>query len=178
MKNEARILARPTADRIRVLFVYEPETGLFRWRVKARCRVSGGGRGVQIGDIAGSKSKGKRWRLKIDGQEFPAAVIAVVYMTGLWPSDDVDHRDRDPMNNRWGNLREATRQQNLANMGGFPHSSRFKGVSFDKQTGRWRARIRSNGKLIALGRHSSEETAHAAYLKAAQELFGEFARAA
>ena len=169
---------RPTIERLRAALAYEPDTGLLRWRIPRRCRVTGGGRGATVGDIAGSPTRNGGWRVKLDGCEMPAAVAAFAIVEGRWPEGDVDHEDRDRMNNRWKNLRESTRSQNIANAGAFPHSSRYKGVSFDKQTGRWRARIKVKGTLIALGRYSSEEEAHAAYVKAAQEHFGRFARAA
>jgi hypothetical protein len=155
---------RPTADRVREIFDYDPGIGIFRWRIKARGRVRGGGRGIEIGDQAGSPIGNKKkggWRLKIDRVEYPAACVA---------------RDRDRMNNRWNNLREATRSQNHMNRGNFPHSSPYKGVTFDTQTGRWRASICVDGKLVALGRHDSPELAHQFYVEAARKYFGEFAR--
>lgn len=88
-----------------------------------------------------------------------------------------DHRDLDGLNNRRENLRPATRSQNQFNRpaqrGG---SSRFKGVSFCKLTGRWRADISAHGHTRRLGRFDTEEQAAAAYNAAARELHGSFAR--
>ncbi len=169
---------RPTPDQVREIFDYNPETGEFRWRIKSRGKVAGGGRGIQPGDPAGSKCSGKLggWRLKALGAEYPAGVVAFVIVKGRWPVGDVDHEDRDRMNNRWKNLREGMRSQNQANRGNFPHSSPHKGVGYDKQTGKWRARIRVSGKLIDLGRFADLEVAHSVYLEAARRHFGEFAR--
>jgi hypothetical protein len=136
-----KITMRPSPQRIRELYRYDPDTGLFYWRMD---NTKAGGKRYKAGDLAGSPASG--------------------------------NEDADRTNNRWRNLREATRMQNHANRRTFPHSSKYKGVSFDKQTGRWRARIKKDRKLIALGRHDTEEHAHAAYERAARNLFGRFAR--
>lgn len=166
---------RPTASDIRKLVSYDPETGQFHWLIKMRGRTHGGGP-RKIGSLAGGPTGNGGWHLTLLKRHYPAAVIAFVMMTDRWPIGEIDHRDRNRANNRWSNLREATKTQNHANRGNFPHSSAYKGVSYCKQTGRWRASIKKDYKLIALGRHPTPELVHAAYVKAAQELFGEFAR--
>lgn len=101
-------------------------------------------------------------------------------MTGTLPDDEVDHRDLDRLNNRWDNLRAASHGQNQSNCsvyrrtatrlkGAYPHPNNpFKFVSA----------IRKDGKRIHLGVFDTAEDAHRAYAKAAQELHGEFGRAA
>ena len=53
--------------------------------------------------------------IRIDGVAYYASRLAFVYMTGCWPEDEVDHEDRDPSNDRWANLRDATSSQNKWN---------------------------------------------------------------
>jgi hypothetical protein len=36
-------------------------------------------------------------------------------MTGKWPDAEIDHVDRDPSNDAWANLREATSSENKWN---------------------------------------------------------------
>jgi hypothetical protein len=93
-------------------------------------------------------------------------------MTGEWPRCIVDHKDCDRTNDRWSNLREATHAQNSANMHVRPGRLFPKGV-FPCGRG-FQARIQQH----YLGIFNTSEEAAAAYLKAATELFGEFARAA
>jgi len=94
--------------------------------------------------------------------------------TGL----EVDHINGLTLDNRRSNLRICTGQQNVWNKPKFSgaFSSKFKGVVWDKECDKWRARIRFNDKLISLGRHVDEEDAARAYDKKALELFGPFAK--
>jgi hypothetical protein len=96
-------------------------------------------------------------------------------MTGKWCSLVIDHRDGDPSNNRWANLRRATRSQNSANRR-IPRNNPcgFKGVS--RHRGKWDATICKKGRRHFLGSFLTPQAAHAAYVKAARKLFGEFAR--
>jgi hypothetical protein len=94
----------------------------------------------------------------------------------------VSHRNGDALDCRRANLIVRTPQAHSRGYGkqtaygGRPCSSRFKGVCFDKQTGKWRASIVVDYKTIQLGRHADEIAAAQAYDEAARELFGEHAR--
>lgn len=94
------------------------------------------------------------------------------------PEDkDVDHVDMDKLNNRKYNLRVASKAENQRNVGiRKDNTSGFKGVSYEKSTGKYKAYIRLNGKMKNLGRFSCPIQASEAYDKAAKELFGDFAR--
>ena len=95
---------------------------------------------------------------------------------GTWPVGDIDHIDGDSSNNKFDNLRDTTRSENLYNRGDWRPNSR--GTSFDKATGLWRSRINKDGKTINLGRFPTEQQAHDAYVSAAKRLHGEFYRIA
>lgn len=132
------------------------------------------------GTIAGSAATNGRWRIKIDYVEYAGHRLAWLYVTGEWPPIDIDHEDRDPLNNRWDNLRLATPSQNGANKMALPNSTGFKGVGHSQNNKRnpYTAMITVHQKKIYLGCFQTPEAAHAAYYKAAKEHFGEFARAA
>jgi hypothetical protein len=86
---------------------------------------------------------------------------------------EVDHRDRNPLNDRWENIRPATRTQNLWNRKRPKNNtSGFKGVSSNQ--GRWLAMIGRAGRNCYLGRFDTREEASAAYLSEASRLHGEF----
>ena len=98
------------------------------------------------------------------------------------PEARVGHRNGDPLDCRRENLMLRTRQQverekhKKKQYGGRACSSRFKGVCFDKQTGRWRVGIVVDGKTISLGRFVDEIAAAERYDAAARDHFGEHAR--
>lgn len=88
---------------------------------------------------------------------------------------DVDHINGNSLDNRRSNLRVATRGENCANRKiTARNTSGFKGVS--RHRDKWRAAIRAKGTYKHLGYFNSPSAAHAAYVEAAQTLFGEFAR--
>lgn len=160
-----------TLERLKEALHYDPLTGIFHHRESKTC--------VKAGDVAGSQSDGNYQRIYIDGVPYKAHYLAWFYMKGVWPTRFLDHEDTDKRNNRIANLREATRAQNGANIGLKSHNtSGFKGVSLWKKTGRWKSQIQVEGKKLFLGYHDTPEQAHDAYLAAARQHFGEFARAA
>lgn len=89
----------------------------------------------------------------------------------------VDHGDTNPFNNKWANLRLATREQNAQNRSINKNStSGVKGVTWDKRAGKWRARIQKGGKLLYSEYFTElEEAAQKISIKR-KELHGEFAR--
>lgn len=80
----------------------------------------------------------------------------------LEPDDDrfVDHIDRNRLNNRHSNLRAIPAAANAQNRPGSSRStSPYRGVHWDKTAGKWRASVRTDGRLIQLGRFSDEQEA-------------------
>ena len=92
------------------------------------------------------------------------------------PRVHVDHRDHDGLNNRRSNLRVCSHSENHCNERKRRYaSSRYKGVSWSRQYGKWRASIEVTGRYVHLGRFTSELDAALAYDIAARTHFGEFA---
>lgn len=159
-----------TYERVRELFYYDPETGEFRWKVSNTNRV-------KVGAIAGGFDRHGHRRIKADGRFYGAHRLAWLYQTGKWPVALIDHINMVPDDNRFCNLREATKSQNNWNAGKpSTNKSGFKGVCWDKARRRWMAQIQAHGKNNHLGVFDTPEEAHAAYAAAANELHGEFAR--
>jgi hypothetical protein len=162
---------RLTQERLHEILRYEPQTGEFRWRQ----RVS---YAIQVGDIAGSRSKAGYWCIHVSGRSYKAHQLAWLYVTGVWGRPTIDHRDLDKANNRWSNLRRATRSANGANRRRHRNNAcGFKGVYLHRKSGKWHAQIRKDGKAYYLGSFSTPQDAHKAYVAVARDLFGEFARA-
>ena len=95
-------------ETLRKLLSYDPETGIFRWLVTRRDRHGRSGK-IKAGMIAGSSTHGYRC-ITINA----AHRLAYLYMTERWPKV-IDHLNRDRSDNRWRNLREATRRMNCRN---------------------------------------------------------------
>lgn len=152
-----------TADRLRELLHYDPTTGVFTWRA--------GRQGVShAGAVAGDMNKRGYWRICIDGRRYMANVLAWLYMTEMWPSLDVDHRNNVRHDNRWKNLRHVTRSVNNQNQqrARTDNKSGFLGVSPNRKG--WSASITLMRKKVHLGTFPTPEQAHAVYLHAKRQL--------
>lgn len=163
----------PPLEELEQLLNYDPETGVFRWRVSR-------GRTAKAGEIAGHPTVKGYLQIGLKGKEYYAHRLAWLFITKTDPCiTQIDHINGNKLDNSAINLRLATNGENKKNTGlQKNNTSGFKGVWEDKRwnTG-WRAVIGNNGKKINLGTFPTPELAHMAYCKAAAELHGEFARA-
>lgn len=165
------------ANILRGLVIYNPDTGDFTWKARGRkawdTRYAGKRAGYDwaIGRVTYRS-------IRIFDWPFLGHRLAWLYMTGEWPSMHIDHIDGVGTNNRWSNLRLATKAQNAWNAPRpVTNTSGYKGVR-KARNGRFTAFIYTAGKHIWLGSFSTAEDAHAAYVKAATERSSEFVRAA
>lgn len=150
-----------TQERLRELLDYRPETGVFTWRGKAKV-------GIPVGRI---QTDGYS-QIRVDGKLYLAHRLAWLYVHGEWPTSEIDHIDRDRVNNRIANLRDVDRAINATNRRAFG-SSGFKGVTSMKKGSRFFARIsRIDGSVSYLGVFDSAEAAHEAYKAAHVEQHG------
>jgi hypothetical protein len=158
-----------TAEFVRQIFNYDPETGILTWKEALNWRIV-------IGSTAGSIKKGGRIQVKVNGRMYQVHRIIWLYVTGEWPNYEIDHKDLNPGNNIWTNLRPATTQQNCYNRPMFKNNtSGFKGVRYKKSTGKWEARIKHMYKDVQIGTFNTVEEAVQAYEEASKRLAGEFA---
>lgn len=79
---------------------------------------------------------------------------------------EVDHRNRNGLDNRRENLRACTHSENMLNSKSFTSQ---RGITFDKCHNRWKARILRDGKRVSLGSFLNETDASNAYRKAVEE---------
>jgi len=88
---------------------YFPDTGIFVWKVKITNNMC-------IGKEAGSKNKSNgRYRIQINKKQYLRSRLAWFYVHGIWPENQIDHRNRIRDDDRIENLREATNQENMWN---------------------------------------------------------------
>ena len=148
---------------------YDPEAGVFTWKVKTKTSNKG--------DIAGNAN----WRgyvsIWINGTQYYAHRLAWALQNGAWPINDIDHINENKSDNRILNLRIASRSENMFNRGrNKNNTSGVKGVSFCKATNKWRAQITVDRKGVNIGRFDTQEEAANAYISKAREVRGEFAK--
>lgn len=166
----------PPQALLRELLNYDPETGIFVWKVDPR-------RGVKRkGTVAGTNKNGYVFIGIPDYWQIQAHRLAWIYMYGPTVGGaEIDHADGNRSNNAISNLRLATRlQQNQNRRVQSNNRSGLKGAYYHAahKGKKWRTQIKVEGKLIFLGYYRTAEEAHAAYQKAAAHHFGEFARVA
>lgn len=159
-----------TQEELRRVLHYAPETGLFTWRVRLSIRIV-------VGKRAGAKMVIGYTSIGIYGRDYLAHRLAWFYMTGVWPPDDIDHINGIRNDNRWCNLRPATRQQNMQNKRKLDaNTSGIKGVSWDKLNKKWFTQVTRPDGTKFFARYSSKDEAAAAYAREATKAHGEFAR--
>ena len=145
--------------RLRELFDYDPDRGVLIAKVARR--------DIAVGDpVMGTNSLGYR-QISVDGKQYQAHRLIWLWVTGEWPSQNIDHRDGDRSNNRWNNLRDVCQRVNTENQ----RTARSTNVSTGllgahrrNDTGRFTSRIKHKGKSLCLGQFNSAEEAHAAYV--------------
>lgn len=154
-------MADATLSRTRELLSYSPDTGVFTWR----CNRQGHAKAMTE---AGSLSHGYVM-IKIDQRRYASHRLAWLWMTGKWPSQDLDHINGVRNDNRFVNLREATPIQNGQNQrkaNSHNYTSGLLGVSWCSQKLRWKASICVHKRQMHIGFYNDPHTAHGAYLNA------------
>lgn len=163
-----------TQERLKELLSYAPLTGVFLWKKSLR------GRFAKAGAAAGYPDQKDGYLcICVDQRQYRVHRLAWFYMTGEWPKGQIDHKDLDKSNNRFSNLRDATKSQNMWNLKCRSNSATgVKGVQYDARRGLYYAKITANGRKTWLGYHQTAEAAAEAYRVASIEKHQEFARAA
>jgi hypothetical protein len=159
---------QPTKEEVCALLNYDPETGVFTYKVKRHKR--------NAGDVAGHINKQGRRIIGVFSGTYKSTRLAWLIMTGEWPDDlNMDHRDRNPANDAWSNLRLATDGENCRNTNIYKsNTSGIKGVSWRKELKKWQASIQVDGKQIHLGFFHEKESAAVRYASAAAAYHRDF----
>lgn len=151
-------------EKLKSVLNYDQESGVFVWKVAKK--------GLAKGTIAGNTRPDQYKRIVIDGKCYYAHRLAWMYVYGSFPKHQIDHINRNPNDNRILNLRLATQKQNLENTSkSQKNTSGFKGVSWMKRTGKFRAFITHNQKYHHLGVFDTAIEAKNAYTQATQRFF-------
>jgi len=152
----------PLQATLRELLFYDSETGIFTWLVKRPGWL-------KVGDGAGYLLEGYRV-ISLHGRQYKAHRLAWLYMTGSWPEEEIDHKNGKRADNRWSNLRLATRSLNKQNMRKARSDNQVGLLGVSPNRKNFQAEIRLNGRGYYLGTFRTPEAAHAAYLRAKRVL--------
>lgn len=158
-----------TQDRLKELLHYDPDTGVWRWRV-SRGRVI-------PGEKAGRTDANGYVGIRVERELYYAHRLAWVYMTGEWPLNQIDHINMDRADNRWCNLRAATvSQQRMNRRRQTNNRSGHKGVYWHKAAQKWVAEVNADGKKHYLGLFECPELAALVCSEHTAKYHGAFAR--
>lgn len=131
---------------------YDHDTGVFTWVTSAVA--------AKAGDSAWHCAANGYVAIMINRKPYYAHRLAWLYMTGEWPTEQIDHINHVKSDNRFFNLREVTHSENQRNRTcQSNNTSGATGVSWEGSRNKWRARIRVNGKQVHVGRFDCFEAA-------------------
>lgn len=155
-----------TQKQLKEILHYNPETGYFTW-LKSPEDMN-----VSIGSIAGYTHKNTNYCHIMISNKFNAAHrLAWLYMTGNFPINCIDHKNRVRCDNRWVNLCDATKHENSKNNKlSIKNTSGVSGVCWDKEQRKWRVTIGINMKKKCYGRYKNLDEAIEVRNKAYKEL--------
>jgi Recombination endonuclease VII len=154
-----------THERLFEVLEYDPETGIFVWKIALSNRVKAGNRAGVFHQQSGGRY------ISIDNEKFMAHRLAFFYVNKHWANTDVRPLDGDYDNCSIANLREVSRVELQHERGKVStNTSGFAGVSRAKD-GKWQAKITWEYKQVNLGASfKTAEEAAEMYEEAARRL--------
>ena len=159
-------MAELTQDRLKELFEYDPDTGIFTRLISL---------GNQKAGTPCLSKKNGYIKIQIDGVPYYAHRLAFLYMEGMIPII-VDHINQIKDDNRWSNLRESTDSSNKANITRKSNNtSGYKNVSWNINANKWQVQVQKNGRNHSGGYFESMKDAVESANTLRLHLFGEFA---
>lgn len=149
-----------SVDRLREVLVYDPESGVFRWRISPRNRTL-------PGDLAGYRNGSGYMVCVVDQQKIRMHRAAWAIHYGEFPDGLLDHINGIRDDNRISNLRLATASENCQNTTvRRGNKTGVKGVHFRADTNKYSASISVDKKTHWLGCFDSLEEAKKARIEA------------
>lgn len=144
-----------TAERAKFLFNYDPQTGDLTWRNPTS-------RAIAVGAQAGTLAANGNRYVSADGEVYLAHRVAWLMTYGSLPQANIAAKNGNYDDLRIENFEERSFAETARNRKG------AKGVSFQRNTGRWVAEIRRDYQRIPLGTYDTKEEAQVAYAAAAE----------
>jgi hypothetical protein len=134
---------------------YDPETGIFTWKIAKP--------GVILNSAAGCLVR-KYTVIRINYKAYKAHRLAWLYVYGKWPENEIDHINGNHSDNRIHNLRDVTRSENCCNLR-IHREGKLPGAFYVKKLHKYVSNITINYKTYNLGYFDTEQEAHNTYTK-------------
>ena len=148
-----------TAEQVRDLLDYHPQTGLFTWRRTLSNRAT-------AGSAAGCKHRTLGCiYIGIGGRIYKAHRLAWLHTHGAWPNKGIDHINGDHADNRIANLREANQAENMQNLWRPHRDNRGGFMGVVKDGGAFIAKLKAGPYIVQSVRFPTASEAHACYLQ-------------
>lgn len=155
-----------TIEELKLQFIYNPETGEF---TRISVRDCHGNLNYCRYEVIGTNGHRGYKRVSINGKRYLLHKLAILYMTGIYPLDEVDHIDGDTSNNRYANLRNEGKLENRKNLKLYKNNtSGVTGVS--EKDGKYFAQAQLNGITYFRGYFNNIEDAISARISLNEEL--------
>lgn len=139
---------RPSKEDILKVLEYDRERGLLIWKVTR-------GSKIRPGDVAGTETSYGSLQMSLFGQRVQVSHVAWFLEKGWWPTKVIDHRDRDPKNNRIKNLRDISQEINVLHE---IHKDSEEGV-YETSTKKFAVVIRKNNVSECIGSYKTKKHA-------------------
>jgi hypothetical protein len=147
-----------TQEELKELLDYNPEIGVFIWKVSNSNRIS-------KGSVAGCSNSLGYITISVKGKQYYAHRLAWLYVYGEWPKGQIDHINGNRSDNRIENLRNITQRENCQNWG-IHREGKLVGSYFNKDSQMWYSQIRIEGVRYNVGSFKTLEEANVKYLQA------------
>lgn len=147
-----------TQAALKKLLRYDKKSGKFYWRQDRG--------GISKGTEAGSGHNQGYIYIRVNKVAYLAHRLAWLYVKGVWPDFQIDHKNRIRSDNRWLNLMDLTHSQNAINRKPRKGSkSGVTGVGWNTRDGVWMAYVERNKQRTNLGAYTTVEAASEARKK-------------
>lgn len=152
-----------TAERLREMLAYNPETGVLTWKYQVS-------RNIKPGQVAGCINQYGYRKVAINRKTLLVHRVIWAIYYGEFPDGLIDHINCNRLDNRICNLRVANATQNAANKT-IANATKMRGVT-KLPSGKYQACI--SKRSIYLGTFDKAEDAKEFYEQASLMLYGEF----
>jgi len=145
-----------TQERLKEILHYNPETGVWIWKVSKRKQLRPGDRAGTIAKKGHQKAQ-YYWQIGIDRKRYLASRLAFLYMTGRFPDPEAVHINLDTLDDRWENLEEGIHTNGQIAYRPVMLTQEYvkKLLDYDPETGSWRWKVRKGyGTKAKVGKNA------------------------